>query len=507
MTIKFASLILAGLGLGSGALGSVTFRQEESSWTNDSLTSVFAQQAKALFLPRTVISFQGQEWFENVTERWDIYAPPTFKVSVSPSTEKDVESAVKLAAKFKIPFLATGGRHGYGTTLGKLKNGLSIDLSLLNQFSIDSKAATITVGPGVRFRDIFTPLYEAGFQVPTGTCSCVGMIGATLGGGIGRLNGLDGLMIDALESARVVTADGRTLTVSEKENKDLFWGMRGAGQNFGVVVSATYKLKPLYAAGVWTNVDLIFSPDKNATYFDVVTSMEVPPQLTIASVVTYNATLDEPQLIATLTWTGPREEALAAMKPILDVGPRHSEVTEATYATLPRVATFGTTDAVCAPGQIYDIYGVGLRRLDSAAWRSTFSKMARFYAAEPAGRASSILYETWPVQATVAVPDDATAYPWRDASTYVLIQMRWDRPGSPVERAADRLGAELRRDLSATGGYQGAGPAVYVNYAHGDERLEDIYGARKLPRLARLKKQYDPANVFRFHHALPTKYP
>lgn len=77
-----------------------------------------------------------------------------------------------MAAKFKIPFLATGGRHGYGTTLGKLKNGLSIDLSLLNQFSIDSKAATITVGPGVRFRDIFTPLYEAGFQVRKSSLQC-----------------------------------------------------------------------------------------------------------------------------------------------------------------------------------------------------------------------------------------------------------------------------------------------------------------------------------------------
>ncbi|KLU89215.1 hypothetical protein MAPG_08189 [Magnaporthiopsis poae ATCC 64411] len=426
MRLNFPSiLLLAGLGLDSGALGSITLRRDSDLTNNltSNLASAFEHEAKALFSPRTVVSFDGQEWFENVTERWDVYRPPTFKVSVSPATEKDVESAVKLATKFKIPFLATGGRHGYVTTLGRLQNGLAIDLSLLNKFSIDRKAATLTVGPGVRFSQIFGPLYEAGFQVPTGTCACVGMIGATLGAGIGRLDGLDGLMIDALQSVKLVTADGRTITVSEKEHKDLFWGIRGAGQNFGVVVSATYKLKPLYADGVWTSVGLIFSAEQNATYFDVVTQMKVPPQLTIESVISYNATLSQPQVMVTLTWTGLRDEALAAMKPILDIGPRYTKIDQVTYATLSRVVAFGMMDAICARNQ-------------------------------------------------------------------------------PV---ADRLGAELRDDLAASSGYGGV--AVYVNYAHGDEKLENIYGARKLPRLARLKSQYDPENVFRFHHPLPAKYP
>lgn len=163
-------------------------------------------------------------------------------------------------------------------------------------------------------------------------------------------------------------------------------------------------------------------------------------------------------------------------------------------------------DDICARSQVYDIYGVNLRRLSPEAWQSTFAKLARFYAEQPAGRTSAVVYETWPTQAMLAVPDHATAYPWRDAATYVLVQMRWDQhPGSPVEAVAGRLGAELRDDLAVSSGYGGV--AVYVNYAHGDETLENIYGARKLPRLARLKKQYDPDNVFRFHHPLPTKYP
>lgn len=86
-----------------------------------------------------------------------------------------------------------------------------------------------------------------------------------------------------------------------------------------------------------------------------------------------------------------------------------------------------------------------------------------------------------------------------------MIDFRWSTAGDPVEKAANALGRELRAAWAATSGYGAL--AVYVNYAVGDESLESIYGARKLPRLAKLKAQYDPRNVFKFYHALPTRYP
>jgi FAD/FMN-containing dehydrogenase len=67
------------------------------------------------------------------------------------------------------------------------------------------------------------------------------------------------------------------------------------------------------------------------------------------------------------------------------------------------------------------------------------------------------------------------------------------------------LALDIRSRFAATSGYGGL--AVYVNYAYGDETLEQMYGARKLPRLSALKRRYDPDNVFRFHHALPSTYP
>lgn len=120
------------------------------------------------------------------------------------------------------------------------------------------------------------------------------MVGATLGGGIGRLHGLNGMIIDALLSVRLVTADGNILDVSKTSHPELFWGLRGAGQNFGIVTSATYKLSPLYRDGVWTSADILLTPEKNVSYFEAVAKMHpLPPQLTVETIMNYNTTLNQ----------------------------------------------------------------------------------------------------------------------------------------------------------------------------------------------------------------------
>ena len=89
--------------------------------------------------------------------------------------------------------------------------------------------------------------------------------------------------------------------------------------------------------------------------------------------------------------------------------------------------------------------------------------------------------------------------------THRAFQFGWTEGNTTVAKASAALGAELRNDFAATSGYPGL--AVYVNYAHGDEPLESIYGAEKLPRLAALKKTWDPNNVLPYHLAIPTQYP
>ncbi|KAI0003936.1 hypothetical protein F4779DRAFT_634315 [Xylariaceae sp. FL0662B] len=456
--------------------------------------------------PGTVISSPNTTAFHNVTGRWTDYEPPSYSAAISPATEADVVEAVKLAKKYNVPFLATGGRHGYSTTLGGMQHGIAIDLGKLNSVKIDKSAKTLTIGPGVRFRDIFDPVFKAGFQIQTGTCSCVGMMGATLGGGIGRLQGVNGMIIDALQSVRLVTADGQVVEASEHKNPELFWGVRGAGFNFGIVVSATYQLQPLYKKGVWTSADLLFTPEKNVTYFDTLAGMfPLPPQLTVETIMSYNTTLNQPQLMLSVVYAGPKDEAVKAMDPILKLGPYYSNVKEITWNELSTQTTFLLDAPVCEDEQIWDIWAVNLRNISAPSLVSSFEKIASFLEKNPSARSSGIVLESWPIEATVAIPDSATAYPWRDASTYVMIQMRWDQAGDPVKETANTLARELRSDFVATSGYDGL--TVYVNYAYGDETPEQMYGASKLPRLIDLKKKYDPNNAFRFYNALPTSQP
>jgi FAD/FMN-containing dehydrogenase len=125
----------------------------------------------------------------------------------------------------------------------------------------------------------------------TGTCSCPGVVGVTLGGGVGPWSGVHGMLIDALLSLRVVTATGRVVEVSDTSNPDLFWAFRGAGANYGIVISATYKLQKQVNKGQLVVADMVFTPDKNSSYFDLVATYDgtLPKIMSISSFLIYDA--------------------------------------------------------------------------------------------------------------------------------------------------------------------------------------------------------------------------
>ena len=105
----------------------------------------------------------------------------------------------------------------------------------------------------------------------TGSCDCVGLMGPALGGGHGRLQGLYGLVSDGLIQLNVVLADGSTVTVSDEQNKDLFWAMRGAGHNFGIVTSFVTKIWP--KGSDWYYRNLVFTQNKLEPLFEAVNKL------------------------------------------------------------------------------------------------------------------------------------------------------------------------------------------------------------------------------------------
>ncbi|KAK7750698.1 hypothetical protein SLS62_007398 [Diatrype stigma] len=446
----------------------------------------------------TTVSFPNSAKFNESTERWTVYSPPSYLAAITPSDEGAVVKAVQVATAHNIPFLATGGRHGYTATFGSVQNGLAIDLSQLNPIDIDASTSTITVGGGVRIGDVIDPLYQSGFELR--------LVGATLGGGLGRYQGLHGLTIDALISVRLVTADGRAIEVSEDSYPDLFWGIRGAGTNFGVVTSATYKIHKLTNKGQILNADFVFTGDATTAYFETLESFGTfPAELVAAQGFFWDANSNSTVLISNWVYIGPEEKGRELMTPIVDLGPVVANVSVVPYNKLIQTMAFGGDANLCVPGKSLVTYSVNVRQLSVPTYGWAFDKISDFFAQYPAARSSSVIFETFPNQALMTVHQDKTSYPWRDAKGNFVFQFSVTKEDSALDEAANALGRELRSEFARTSGYPGL--SVYTSYANGDETPEQIYGKHQLPRLAALKKEWDPTNVFRYSMNLPTQYP
>lgn len=119
------------------------------------------------------------------------------------------------------------------------------------------------------------------------------MVGGSLGAGVGKYQGVHGLIIDALESVKLVTATGDLITVSKHQEPDLFWGLRGAGFNFGIITEATYQVYDLTNNGSVMNADFEFAGNLNQTFFEFLASFngKLPPKLALFGVLANDATV------------------------------------------------------------------------------------------------------------------------------------------------------------------------------------------------------------------------
>jgi len=263
------------------------------------LTDLFGPHlsSKAQIIPPTAPDYPAQ-----IQQRWTDYNAPSYSLgAIKPATEQDVQNIVKIAAANNVPFFTTGGGHGVSDYHSF--DGLSIDLSAFNSVVLSEDGSQISIGGSVKIHQLVKPLYEAGKELPLGSCACVGVVGATLSGGVGGLQGHRGLMMDSLESVRIVTAAGNLLHASRSENEDLFWALRGAGSNFGIVTSATYRLPELSNGGMYMNADFLFPASVNSSFWQALKSFDhgMPSRLAINAVVVYNRVAGEVSLIPTCT--------------------------------------------------------------------------------------------------------------------------------------------------------------------------------------------------------------
>ncbi|KAF6225126.1 hypothetical protein HO133_010322 [Letharia lupina] len=495
------------LSLGTSALaGSVSYALAERA-TPD-LKSLLSQPQHA-WCSGTQVFFPGQANYANLTtQRWSTYEEPTYFASVKPACVQDVITVVKIATANNIPFLTTGGGHSFSINLNKIQNGLELDMGGLKSVNVDKAASTMTITGAITFIEVVAPLYAAGKEIPTGSCGCVGFVGGTMGAGVGRYQGIHGLIIDSLLSVDLVTAAGNLVTASATQNSDLFWGFRGAGMNFGVVTSATYQVHDLTNGGEVQDADMIFLAPQNVSYFNTLASLSgtLPPELSLISYVAYNSTAGVQEIILNAVYPGPMATFMTLIKPFLDLQPVVQVVHTLTWSSLLETAGFALDASVCAKGKPHSGFATGVKNLSAPTFIDAFDKYGAMYAKYPETQGSVLEIEFFPTQAVLAVPDAATAYPWRAVNAQVMFEMAF--PGSatsPAGAYANALAVALRSEFVKTNGLPQM--EIYVSYAHGDEDPIYTFGAEKLPRLVALKNLWDPKDVFSHDKPIPQKWP
>jgi FAD/FMN-containing dehydrogenase len=401
------------------------------------------------------------------------------------STE-DIVAALNLVRTAGCRFSVRAGGHSVAG-LSACDDGVVIDLSQMRGVTVDPERRTATVEPGATWADFDAATAAHGLASTGGLISTTGVAGLTLGGGIGWLQRKYGLSCDNMVAAALATADGGVVRVSESEHAGLLWGLRGGGGNFGIVTSFVFALHPvttvlgglmlfplergkqvLTAFRDWA----IDAPDEASMLAAVLTAPPepfVPPELTGAKVVAILG-----------CWCGDLDAGAAALEPLRRLGPAAD-----VFGPMPYVALQGMLDGG-APYGLRNYFRGGY----TADLHDELIDVTLAHGARMPSPMSQIHFHQMG-GAVSRVGPEATAFSGRSAGyTYNLVST-WTDPGEDAQQIeANRDLAAALRPLSQD--------RAYVNFLSdgGVDRVRAAYGHELYDRLARLKREYDPGNLF-----------
>ncbi|KAI0420200.1 hypothetical protein F5X98DRAFT_38488 [Xylaria grammica] len=457
---------------------------------------------RPLLSPEATIALRGSCLFNNLTSRWREWHAPNIAAVVQVATENDVQQVVRLASKLKIPFVARAGGHGATESLSDAKNAIQIDFRKLNQVKLNSNGKTARIGGGATVKQVIDGLEAVGKRAVTGICECVGLSAPILGGGHGWLQGQYGLAADQVVSARVVLSNGDLVTVSEKSNPDLFWAIKGAGHNFGLVTEWEYRVHDT-KEHQWSYEVFIYSQDKLEALYELANKMlkDQPAEATHWGYIVKAAAIDpvHPILWFGIIYDGPTETARAYAKPFHDIEPITVQAGEGTLHDLATLTFQDADGAGCAYGLTSLRYPIGLKSYNVAAVRKVYDHIDETFQKVPEVSGSFFLLEGYSTQGVQAVDAASTAFPHRDDEILVTSYVQYT-PNSTIDPIAEEFGKTLRGFL-LEGSDDPKHLRAYVNYANGDEPLEAVYGWDKwrLQKLRQLKRQWDPKNTMKYY--------
>jgi FAD/FMN-containing dehydrogenase len=444
--------------------------------TSDALTAAFRDSfAGTLITP-------ADSAYESARVVWNGAVATRPAVIARCHTTDDVVAAVNIGRAAGTSLAVRAGSHSVAG-LSSCEGGVVIDLSALRGVQVDPVRRVAAVEPGATWGDFDAATAAHGLATTGGLISSTGVAGLTLGGGIGWLQRKYGLACDNLRAAQMVTADGDVVDADDA----LLWGLRGGGGNFGVVTRFEFDLHPV--STVYGGL-MIFPFERGA---EVLTAFrewaaEAPDEASLLAAIMSAppAPFVPPEMVGQRVvalvgcWCGELADGEAAIAPLRALGPVID-----VFGPMPYPAIQSMLDA----GAPY-----GLRNYFRGGFVADLSDEVIAVALEHGARLRSPMAQIHFHQmggAVGRVSTDSSSFSGRAAGyTYNLI-------GTWVEAGEDDHQIEGVRDAAAA-----LAPlsmtSSYVNFA-GDadpDRVRAAYGDDIYDRLARLKRQYDPANLF-----------
>lgn len=410
---------------------------------------------------------------------------------VRPISVDDVVAAIRFARDRDLEIAVRGGGHsavGHSTSNG----GLVIDLARMNDVNVDPERRLARTGGGALLGQLDVAAQEHGLVCPVGVVGHTGVAGLTLGGGVGRLQRRFGLTIDSLRAVELVTADGRLVRATAQDEPELFWGLQGAGANFGIATSLELELHE-FSGTLHRGVHIHPASDIHelwAVYREFAAS--APDAIAaIFTVALAEPTADYPDEVAgqrivviSYNHSGAEEDVERDIAPLLR-GPKPASVTATSepYLTAQR-----SSDLSLAWGSRSFILGGYLADCPPDVLDAYVDHVRTV----PGDSSISI---TMMGGAIDRVADDAAAFTGRGHAFDVSPDSAWTDP------AADAANADwVRRAMAIAGPH--LAPGRYINELSdaGPDVTRSSYGDAKLQRLRALKREWDPANVFRLNH-------
>ena len=407
----------------------------------------------------------------------------------------DVVGAVEFVREHGLALTIKGGGHNI-SGLAVADGAVMLDMSLMRGVRVDPAARLAWAQAGCLLGDVDRETQLHGLAAPLGFVSTTGIAGLTLGGGFGYLTRRFGWTCDNVVAFDVVTADARVVRATETEHPDLYWALRGGGGNFGVVTGFTYRLAPVGPEIVGGGI--AWRAEEAPRILEAFRKLaeESPPEVSLAAglrkappVPWLPEAIHGQDIVALfICYTGPVSEADRLLAPVKRLGRPVGDVVQ----RRPYLSQQSLLDATQPKGRRY-------------YWKSEFLPghepelldRARSHAGRLASPHSLIIF--FPFHGAIErLPPDYSPFGNRDARSVVNFAASWERPADDKANIdwARAAWDDLRR--FSTGG-------TYVNFLtedEGSDRIHAAYGPH-YERLAAVKAQWDPTNLFRHNKNIP----